>query len=83
MPSHREFVIYTDESDKDGRYFSNFYGGALVRSTETQMKRPRAPYALRRAPSGTWAFESSRVYTVSAEWPGPSTEIRRLWRKVA
>lgn len=29
-----EFVIYTDESEKDGRYFSNFYGGVLVRSTD-------------------------------------------------
>jgi len=27
-----EFVIYTDESVKDGKFFSNFYGGALVRS---------------------------------------------------
>lgn len=30
----REYVIYTDESDKDGKYFSNFYGGVLVRSTD-------------------------------------------------
>jgi hypothetical protein len=29
-----EFVIYTDESDKEGDYFSNFYGGVLVRSTD-------------------------------------------------
>ena len=29
-----EYVIYTDESDKAGKYFSNFYGGALVRSTD-------------------------------------------------
>ena len=29
-----EFVIYTDESVKDGEYFSNFYGGALVRSSD-------------------------------------------------
>lgn len=29
-----ELVIYTDESDKDGPYFSNFYGGVLVRSTD-------------------------------------------------
>ena len=27
-----ELVIYTDESVKDGEFFSNFYGGALVRS---------------------------------------------------
>ena len=31
-----EYVIYTDESDKDGDYFGNFYGGALVRSTDLQ-----------------------------------------------
>jgi hypothetical protein len=29
-----EFVIYTDESDKEGEYFSNFYGGVLVRSRD-------------------------------------------------
>lgn len=29
-----ELVIYTDESDKEGRYFSNFYGGLLVRSPD-------------------------------------------------
>lgn len=29
-----ELVIYTDESDKDGDYFSNFYGGVLVRSRD-------------------------------------------------
>jgi hypothetical protein len=28
-----EYVIYTDESDRAGRYYSNFYGGVLVRST--------------------------------------------------
>ena len=27
-----ELVIYADESDQKGTYFSNFYGGALVRS---------------------------------------------------
>ena len=29
-----EFVIYTDESVKNGSYFSNFYGGVLVRSRD-------------------------------------------------
>lgn len=29
-----ELVIYTDESDKEGEYFSNFYGGVLVRSKD-------------------------------------------------
>jgi hypothetical protein len=29
-----ELVIYTDESDRTGPYFSNFYGGALVRSRD-------------------------------------------------
>ncbi len=27
-----EFIIYTDESEKEGKYYSNFYGGVLVRS---------------------------------------------------
>jgi len=31
-----EFVIYTDESVKDGAYFSNFYGGVLVRSCDLE-----------------------------------------------
>ena len=30
----RELVIYTDESDRDGKYYSNFYGGLVVRSTD-------------------------------------------------
>lgn len=30
----REIVIYCDESIKDGRFFSNFYGGALVESVD-------------------------------------------------
>lgn len=29
-----EYVIYTDESLADGAYFSNFYGGVLVRSQD-------------------------------------------------
>lgn len=29
-----EYVIWCDESDKKGRYYSNFYGGALVRSID-------------------------------------------------
>jgi hypothetical protein len=29
-----EYVIYADESEKSGRYFSNFYGGCLVRSVD-------------------------------------------------
>jgi Protein of unknown function (DUF3800) len=32
----REYVIYTDESTKDGKYFGNFYGGALIRSGDIE-----------------------------------------------
>lgn len=28
----REYLIYADESERSGAYYSNFYGGALVRS---------------------------------------------------
>lgn len=31
-----EYVIYTDESEKKGKFYSNFYGGVLVRSTDLQ-----------------------------------------------
>jgi hypothetical protein len=31
-----ELIIYTDESDKGGEYFSNFYGGVLVRSGDLE-----------------------------------------------
>jgi hypothetical protein len=30
----REYVIYTDESIKTGLYYGNFYGGALLRSSD-------------------------------------------------
>jgi len=29
----RELIVYCDESDQEGKYFSNFYGGCLVEST--------------------------------------------------
>lgn len=29
-----QYIIYTDESEKKGKYFGNFYGGALVRGTD-------------------------------------------------
>lgn len=29
-----EYIIYSDESTSKGKYFSDFYGGALVRSTD-------------------------------------------------
>jgi hypothetical protein len=31
-----EYIIYCDESDKKGPYFGNFYGGALVNSTDLE-----------------------------------------------
>ena len=37
----KEFVIYTDESDEKGAYFSNFYGGALVTSDHVDDVRER------------------------------------------
>ena len=30
----REYIIYTDESIKSGTYYGNFYGGALLRSSD-------------------------------------------------
>lgn len=30
MSSEKEYLIYCDESDSEGRYFSNFYGGVIV-----------------------------------------------------
>ncbi|SFK64382.1 hypothetical protein SAMN05216302_101159 [Nitrosomonas aestuarii] len=33
----RELLLYCDESDVKGRYFSNFYGGALVRSSDLSL----------------------------------------------
>lgn len=29
-----EYVLYCDESDSSGRYYSNFYGGLLIRSSD-------------------------------------------------
>lgn len=30
----REYIIYSDESETDGRYYSNFYGGVLIESPD-------------------------------------------------
>ncbi len=32
----REYIIYTDESVKDGAFFGNFYGGVLLRSSDLE-----------------------------------------------
>lgn len=36
-----EYIIYSDESDQRGDYFSNFYGGVLVRSTHREQLEQR------------------------------------------
>ncbi len=36
MASSGEYIIYADESLKRGKFFSNYYGGALVRSQDLQ-----------------------------------------------
>jgi|SRR6185312_698961 len=30
----REYIIYSDESEGDGRFYSNFYGGVLIESSD-------------------------------------------------
>ncbi|MBP6965484.1 MAG: DUF3800 domain-containing protein [Armatimonadetes bacterium] len=35
MPE-KEYIIFCDESDKDGKYYSNFYGGVLVGASQYQ-----------------------------------------------
>ena len=32
----KQYLIYADESHRKGKYFSNFYGGALVNYTERE-----------------------------------------------
>lgn len=39
MPT--EYIIYADESIEKGKYFSSFYGGALVRSTDLRLVEER------------------------------------------
>lgn len=34
--NEKEYVLYCDESIKDGKYYSNFYGGVLVGASELQ-----------------------------------------------
>ncbi|MBG6163236.1 hypothetical protein IWQ54_002899 [Labrenzia sp. EL_195] len=34
--SKRHYIIYTDESDKRGKYYSNFFGGVILRSSDQQ-----------------------------------------------
>ncbi|MCR5163728.1 MAG: DUF3800 domain-containing protein [Thermoguttaceae bacterium] len=31
-----ELIIYTDESEKEGKFYSNFYGGVLIRSQDLE-----------------------------------------------
>lgn len=34
-----EYIIYCDESDRKGKFYGNFYGGALVRSSDLDIVR--------------------------------------------
>lgn len=33
----KQYLIYTDESHRKGKYYSNFYGGALVNYNELEI----------------------------------------------
>ena len=32
----KQYLIYADESHRKGKYFSNFYGGALINYTQLE-----------------------------------------------
>ncbi len=34
--SHKRYIIFCDESDDKGRFYSNFYGGALIEASKQQ-----------------------------------------------
>jgi hypothetical protein len=34
LMNEKEYIIFCDESDKDGKYYSNFYGGVLVGASQ-------------------------------------------------
>ena len=36
MRQEKEYVVFCDESDSKGEYFSNFYGGVLVGGSRLQ-----------------------------------------------
>lgn len=40
----RELILYADESDQDGQYYGNFYGGAVVWSTDLEEVSQRLAY---------------------------------------
>lgn len=44
----KEYIIYSDESVLRGRYFSNFYGGALIASDRIDLLRERISEAKRK-----------------------------------
>jgi hypothetical protein len=43
-----EYIIYCDESESKGRFYSNFYGGALIKAAD----RERIEAALKIARTG-------------------------------
>lgn len=34
---HKRYIIFCDESDDKGRFYSNFYGGVLVEASKREM----------------------------------------------
>ncbi len=39
-----EYIIYADESIKRGPYYSNFYGGVLIRSSDINRIRAQLDF---------------------------------------
>lgn len=38
--THKEYIVFCDESDKKGEYFSNFYGGLIISFEEYKRLKP-------------------------------------------
>lgn len=43
MPCNRQTLIFCDESDKEGRHYSNFYDAVMVSARDTKPANKNAP----------------------------------------
>ena len=71
----RELILYCDESDQEGHYFSNFYGGCLVESTHLK----EAIDALEGCKADNNLFGEIKWSKVTANYLGKYQELTNLF----
>lgn len=71
----KEYILFCDESDRRGKYYSNFYGGAMVGSSHYQRITDR----LNETKSRLNLYQEVKWEKVTAQYLGKYQELMRVF----